>query len=290
LEDCFGNDFEKVCLFLGYTLCHTQKWGKALYIYSEPGVGKSSFFSLFTKLYPAGNRSFVKLWQKNLNDFALAQLEHSYVNIDDDVSFNKEGCLRYQRFIQGWRDTAERKGGKHFELEKPTKFILTSNTMPLFDEFSVGMNRRLLIVTRRRIENFDKKYEPRPDKDVFNEVPDGMTWNSKADILAAAMKGAKTLIEQKFSTPKWDIQDFGIIDFSFTDFIDDMKEKNLIPFPVADFYDRYVFYHNFTGRSRTTLLTPPRFRQECYKINLTNEESLRYHGKVRKCWKFIDKN
>ena len=187
----------------GYCLLKRSIFSKFFIFIGEGGTGKSTFARLLCRMVGDRYTSSVKLNQLD-NDYQLAMLNDSLVNIDWDASNKKtlEDSGRFKSITVSEPVTVRQIYQKPVELICCATFIINANKMPMIMDNSSGLYRRMIIV------RIDQKIVD-PDPEYLTKVTDldmEYFFVKACEGISQAIKDGKFVIntseadlEQKFS-------------------------------------------------------------------------------------------
>jgi hypothetical protein len=250
------DDPDKLGYFVGSCLFRHNLFGKCLFLLGEKGTGKTKICEMILSLLE--NHSNVNMSKNNLGEFYKYSLLDSDINFCDDVIISNLIANELQELITGnHKMTINPKNRDTFLAYIWAKFIFTSNFNPKFNEYSIGMERRTLIVNTIRCENLP----PFP---------------SKEDWVAFAIEYAADLLKHDFK-----------IDFpeniALIDPIGDFLNTITFPVPLLGFYD---YFNDFFEKTYGIGSKIPSLRE--FNADIKNRgyvrKTQRIKGVVTFCW------
>lgn len=147
----------------GYCLLRRNKFQKFFIICGNGGTGKSTYCNLIRKMF-AGHDQYVSdvaLSQFD-QDYHLATLLDSMVNIDDDASADKvlRDAGRFKSIVVGNPVLVRQIYSQPIKYWSKSTIIICANEMPKIMDNSEGLYRRLLLVElNNKIEHPDRDFE-----------------------------------------------------------------------------------------------------------------------------------
>lgn len=145
----------------GYTLIRRNNFHKFFVIVGGGGTGKSTYANLVRRLFEPKLVSKVGLSQFD-QDYHLATLIGSMVNIDDDASTEKvlKDAGRFKSITAGMPVLVRPIYSEPLELACMATIIILSNSMPKIQDDSEGLYRRLLLVElNNKVKDPDRDFE-----------------------------------------------------------------------------------------------------------------------------------
>lgn len=146
---------------IGYCFYRTNTFNKAFILTGDKSNGKSTFLKVLSEIL--GNENISSLDLKNLGDrFSKASLYNKLANIGDDISdeFIKDASL-FKKITDGGRIQVEKKGQDPFEFNPFVKLIFSANNMPMINDKTGAVLRRLVIIPfNARFQETDKDFNP----------------------------------------------------------------------------------------------------------------------------------
>lgn len=153
-----GDDLKKKLLYeiVGYVLLRKPVFGKMFILYGGGGTGKSTFLNILKKLIGEMYCGYLTL--SDIEDrFMPAELFSKLANLGDDIDakvLKDTGMLK--SLITGETVTAQRKFETPFSFNNFAKLIFTCNKLPVINDRSTGLYRRICIIEiNKKIEKFD---------------------------------------------------------------------------------------------------------------------------------------
>lgn len=238
-----GDEYKKHLLYeiVGYSLLRKPVFGKMFLLYGGGGTGKSTFLNIIKKLIGEDYCSYLTL--SDMEDkFMPAELFGKLCNLGDDIDakmLKDTGMLK--SIITGETVTVQKKFELPFIFNNFAKLIFTCNKLPIINERSTGIYRRLCIIEiNKRIEKFDPFF-------LFKITDDDMEYflyNAVKHLRMALEKNALTetsSITKRLETFK--VQQSSVLMFAQDTAI--QSSSNLAS--VQTVYDLYVDYCKRNG-------------------------------------------
>lgn len=174
--------------FSGYLLTASQRANAFLVIVGEGANGKSCLTSIWSKLVGITNVSAVPFEGLNA-PFALEPMLNKKLNLSTENSAEIHNLSRLKGITSGDRLSINRKNEKEIGAKLRAKMVFVLNDLPLFDEHSFGLARRLLVLPMKR--RFEKnEQDPFLTEKLTAELPGILNWALKglADLIQADYK------------------------------------------------------------------------------------------------------
>ena len=240
LEDVFKGDddaHQKTQLvqeWFGYCLDRSLNLHKALVLYGDGGNGKSVILDVLAAMVPYVTRLE---WHELNEQRNLERLAGSWVNIATEISYkDSTGTTGFKKAVAGETLTANPKYKKPFDFKPYAKFAFATNGLPMVDDISNGVFRRLMVIS------LNNSFVGREDWNLTNELKKEMP-----GIIQWAYNGLLRLNKQKAftSVPSnlVELQEFRRAINSLQSFHDEqlsMYEGQEISF--SEFYRSYTSY------------------------------------------------
>jgi putative DNA primase/helicase len=193
LDQVFEGDedrAEKIMLlqeFFGYCFMRDMNLHKSLVLYGDGGNGKSVILDILAAMVPEVTRLE---WHELGNSRGLEQLAGSWVNISTEIAYKEtNGTTGFKKAIEQGVLTADPKYKKPFTFKPYAKFAFATNGLPLTDDPSNGVFRRLMVLSLNN--SFVGREDWELTKKLMEELPGIFNW---------AMMGAVRLRKQKAFT------------------------------------------------------------------------------------------
>ena len=151
IDDVFKGDedaSEKAMLiqeWFGYCLDRSLNLHKALVLYGDGGNGKSVILDILAAMVPYHTRLE---WHELNEQRNLERLAGSWVNIATEISYkDNTGTTGFKKAVAGETLTANPKYKKPFDFKPYAKFAFATNGLPMVDDVSNGVFRRLMVIS-----------------------------------------------------------------------------------------------------------------------------------------------
>lgn len=151
LDDVFQGDDDKAekiaCLqeWFGYCLDRSLNLHKALVLYGDGGNGKSVILDVLASMVPYITRLE---WHELNEQRNLERLVGSWVNIATEISYkDSTGTTGFKKAIAQEVMTANPKYKAPFDFQPYAKFAFATNGLPMVDDISNGVFRRLMVIS-----------------------------------------------------------------------------------------------------------------------------------------------
>lgn len=145
----------------GYCLLRRNKFQKFFILCGNGGTGKSTFCNIIKRMFREEYVSNVALSQFD-QDYHLATLIGSMVNIDDDASADKvlKDAGRFKSITVGNPVLVRPIYSEPIKLYSTSTIIICANEMPKIMDNSEGLYRRLMLIElNNKIKNPDRDFE-----------------------------------------------------------------------------------------------------------------------------------
>lgn len=152
LDEVVAEDYEKQTLleYIGYCFEDGYPLPQFLLLYGTGGNGKGIFFEIVEALLGKPNTSSVALEHMlGDNDYMMAELDGSFVNIDGDIPgsvINTQELNAIKKLTGRDSITVQRKFEHPFELENRAKLMFAANKPPRFHDNTNSVARRLMAI------------------------------------------------------------------------------------------------------------------------------------------------
>ncbi len=160
--------------FSGYLLTASQRANVFLVIVGEGANGKSCLTSIWSKLVGITNVSAVPFEGLDA-PFALQPMINKKLNLATENSTEIHNLSRLKGITSGDRLSINRKNEREISASLRSKMVFVLNDLPLFDEQSFGLARRLLVLPMKR--KFEKhEQDPFLTEKLTAEMPGILNW------------------------------------------------------------------------------------------------------------------
>jgi P4 family phage/plasmid primase-like protien len=245
LDDVFDGDEDaeqkKKCLqeFFGYCFLKDVNYHKALVLYGDGANGKSVILDVLGDMMPVVSRLE---WSELSDQRNLGKLSDSWLNLCTEITYrDTNSTTGFKKAVAGEMMTANEKYQKPYDFRCFAKFVFATNGLPMTDDVSNGVFRRLIII------NMNNSFMGREDwaltDKLRKEIPYIFSW---------AMQGARRLIDSRSFTyvpsNAAELKEYRRAINSLQSFYDEdlcMREGDEIPF--NDFYTKYQEFCGQTG-------------------------------------------
>lgn len=137
---------------IGYTLCRTTIYEKAVMLYGNGDNGKGVFIKLIEAFVGRENCSHVPLQERDNDKFSSADLFGKLVNTFADLKSQKLLATGYfKTLVSGDSVRAQEKYGKPFSFRNYAKLIFSTNKIPDSDDKSYAYFKRWLILSFEKV-------------------------------------------------------------------------------------------------------------------------------------------
>ncbi|MGB7635587.1 MAG: phage/plasmid primase, P4 family [Nitrososphaeraceae archaeon] len=137
---------------IGYTLCRTTIYEKAVMLYGNGDNGKGVFIKLIEAFVGRENCSHVPLQELDNDKFSSADLFGKLVNTFADLKSQKLLATGYfKTLVSGDSVRAQEKYGKPFSFRNYAKLIFSTNKIPDSDDKSYAYFKRWLILSFEKV-------------------------------------------------------------------------------------------------------------------------------------------
>ena len=245
LDDVFEGDDDaeqkKQCLqeFFGYCFLKDVNYHKALVLYGDGANGKSVILDILSDMMPVVSRLE---WSELSDQRNLGKLSDSWLNVCTEITYrDTNSTTGFKKAVAGEVMTANEKYQKPYDFRCFAKFVFATNGLPMTDDVSNGVFRRLIIL------NMNNSFVGREDWTLTDKLRKEIPY-----IFAWAMVGAKRLLEQRNFTHvpsnTAELQEYRRAINSLQSFHDEelcMRQSEELPF--NDFYSKYQEFCGQTG-------------------------------------------
>jgi putative DNA primase/helicase len=225
--------------WFGYCLDRSLNLHKALVLYGDGGNGKSVILDVLAAMVPYHTRLE---WHELNEQRNLERLSGSWVNIATEISYKEStGTTGFKKAVAGEMLTANPKYKKPFDFRPYAKFAFATNGLPMVDDVSNGVFRRLMVLSLNN--SFVGRENWGLTAELLKEMPGIIQW---------ACNGLTRLRSQRHFTEVpsnlIELQEFRRAINSLQSFYDEnvsMYEGQEMSF--SDFYRSYTSYCLETG-------------------------------------------
>lgn len=250
---------------LGYILIESTA-AQCFFIFHGTGSnGKSVLANIFMKFVGEGNYANVSI--RNLNrNFSRAKLSKVVLNISTENE-SANGRLLDSQYIKaissGDSIDAEFKGKDVFSFNPTCKLIFCTNTLPHFNDKSIGFYRRIMIVPFEAHFSIEKGTA---DINIEKKLTAEMS-----GILNFALKGLKRLEKNEFKFTKSKKMNktkssykklFNPYEDFWYERVTTKAPNNNIMNTKKDFYNEFIMWCSENKHSRYANITPRKFWME----------------------------
>jgi putative DNA primase/helicase len=225
--------------WFGYCLDRALNLHKALVLYGDGGNGKSVILDVLAAMVPYVTRLE---WHELNEQRNLERLAGSWVNIATEISYkDSTGTTGFKKAVAGETLTANPKYKKPFDFKPYAKFAFATNGLPMVDDISNGVFRRLMVISLNN--SFVGRVKWGLTEELIKEMP---------GIIQLAHNGLLRLYKNRCFTDVpsnvVELQEFRRAINSLQSFHDEsvsMYEGQEISF--SEFYRSYTSYCHDTG-------------------------------------------
>lgn len=158
--------------WFGYCMDRSLNLHKALVLYGDGGNGKSVILDVLAAIFPHVTRLE---WHELNEQRNLERLVGSWVNIATEISYkDNTGTTGFKKAIAGETMTANPKYKQPFDFTPHAKFAFATNGLPMVDDISNGVFRRLMVI------NLNNSFVGREDwaltDKLREEIPGILAW------------------------------------------------------------------------------------------------------------------
>ena len=220
--------------FFGYVFLKDHNLQKALVLYGDGGNGKSVILDILAMMVPKVSRLE---WGELSDQRNLERLADSWLNVSTEISYRETNAtIGFKKAIAMETMTANPKYKMPFDFQCTAKFAFATNGLPMTDDPSSGVFRRLMVLSLNNSfvgkENWNLIHE------LKQEIPGIFNW---------ALMGARRLKKNKEFTyvpsNMQELQEYRRAINSLQSFYDEgleMYKDQEIPF--QQFYRAYTSY------------------------------------------------
>jgi len=178
LDDVFDGDDDKdqkiavIQEWFGYCMDRSLNLHKALVLYGDGGNGKSVILDVLAAIFPHITRLE---WHELNEQRNLERLVGSWVNIATEISYkDNTGTTGFKKAIAGETMTANPKYKQPFDFKPHAKFAFATNGLPMVDDISNGVFRRLMVINLNN--SFVGKEDWSLTSKLIKEMPGILVW------------------------------------------------------------------------------------------------------------------
>ena len=189
LDEVFAGDgdIEEKKTFLqeyfGYVISRATNYHKALVLYGDGGNGKSVILDVMAALVP--NVSHLE-WSEFGEQRGLERIAESWLNVSSEINYKETSATTgIKKAIAQEVMTGNPKYKKPFDFTCKAKLCFATNGLPMVDDSSNGVFRRLIVLTLNN--SFIGKEDWALTGKLLEEIPGVFNW---------ALRGLKRLKEQ----------------------------------------------------------------------------------------------
>lgn len=158
--------------WFGYCLDRSLNLHKALVLYGDGGNGKSVILDVLAAMVPYHTRLE---WHELNEQRNLERLAGSWVNIATEISYkDNTGTTGFKKAVAGETLTANPKYKKPFDFKPYAKFAFATNGLPMVDDVSNGVFRRLMVISLNN--SFVGRENWNLTNELLKEMPGIIQW------------------------------------------------------------------------------------------------------------------
>ena len=158
--------------WFGYCLDRSLNLHKALVLYGDGGNGKSVILDVLAAMVPNHTRLE---WHELNEQRNLERLAGSWVNIATEISYkDNTGTTGFKKAVAMETLTANPKYKKPFDFKPYAKFAFATNGLPMVDDVSNGVFRRLMVISLNN--SFVGRENWNLTKELLDEMPGIIQW------------------------------------------------------------------------------------------------------------------
>ena len=225
--------------WFGYCLDRSLNLHKALVLYGDGGNGKSVILDVLAAMVPYHTRLE---WHELNEQRNLERLAGSWVNIATEISYkDNTGTTGFKKAVAGETLTANPKYKKPFDFKPYAKFAFATNGLPMVDDVSNGVFRRLMVISLNN--SFVGRENWNLTKELLKEMPGIIQW-AITGLNRLHKHRAFTIVPSNIT----ELQEYRRAVNSMQSFYDEqvsMYEGQAISF--SEFYRSYTSYCLETG-------------------------------------------
>jgi P4 family phage/plasmid primase-like protien len=158
--------------WFGYCLDRSLNLHKALVLYGDGGNGKSVILDVLAAMVPNHTRLE---WHELNEQRNLERLAGSWVNIATEISYkDNTGTTGFKKAVAMETLTANPKYKKPFDFKPFAKFAFATNGLPMVDDVSNGVFRRLMVISLNN--SFVGRENWNLTSELLKEMPGIIQW------------------------------------------------------------------------------------------------------------------
>ena len=158
--------------WFGYCLDRSLNLHKALVLYGDGGNGKSVILDVLAAMVPNHTRLE---WHELNEQRNLERLAGSWVNIATEISYkDNTGTTGFKKAVAMETLTANPKYKKPFDFKPFAKFAFATNGLPMVDDVSNGVFRRLMVISLNN--SFVGRENWNLTNELLKEMPGIIQW------------------------------------------------------------------------------------------------------------------
>ena len=220
--------------FFGYVFLKDMNLQKALVLYGDGGNGKSIVLDVLAEMVPKVSRLE---WGELSDQRNLERLADSWLNISTEISYKETNAtIGFKKAIAMETMTANPKYKAPFDFVCSAKFAFATNGLPMTDDPSSGVFRRLMVLSLNN--SFVGKENWNLINELKEEIPGIFNW-----ALIGAMRLKKNKEFTHVPSNMQELAEYRRAINSLQSFYDEnleMYEGQEIPF--QQFYRSYTSY------------------------------------------------
>ena len=208
---------------IGYAMYRSNRLPFFTFLLGDGSNGKSTYIELLKSVIGSDNLSHLSPSQLT-GRFNTAMMSGKLANIADDISadyLSSAATNTMKQITSGVELKAERKGKEPFNFKPYIKLIFSANEMPLMDDDSHGLVRRLNPIPFNAVFS---RNDPNFDPNISDKLK---TEEALTYAVLIGVRGLKRFLQQR-----------GFTNFSSRDeLIEDLREGNN---PMLEFFEKYT--------------------------------------------------
>jgi P4 family phage/plasmid primase-like protien len=158
--------------FFGYVLLRDVNLQKALVLYGDGGNGKSIVLDVLAEMVPKVSRLE---WGELGDQRGLERLADSWLNLATEISYKETNSTTgFKKAIAMETMTANPKYKQPFDFKCGAKFAFATNGLPMVDDPSSGVFRRLIVISLNN--SFVGKENWNLSNELKEEIPGIFNW------------------------------------------------------------------------------------------------------------------
>ena len=270
---------------VGYTFYRRPEMSKAFFFVGEKSNGKSTYLTMIERTL--GTKNYTSLGLEELKEkFYKIMLQGKLACIGDDINDEAlQGSIvnLFKKMVSGNSTIAENKGIDAIKFKPYSKFFFSCNNIPMVDDPTGAMLRRMVIIPMNaRFTKDDKDYDPF----IISKLTTEMSIEYFIQLGIAGLK--RVLKNNSFTTPQSSIIELERYEEetnTVVQFINAYGSDILSNKSIADVYDDYSIYCKENKLKRDTRYKFT--RTICTKCKMTSK-SVRIDGKVVRSFVLLD--